>query len=246
MSAGPRVRCGHRCPHCGRRSLPCDSLGRRRRGALDLGGPACRAGAEVMRVRCPEHGVVAEAVPWARHHTMFCRAFGDQVARLAPRMRGGAPDGPARVDWHTVFCQVVLSKWDCGGMSWTKAGPGEGHMHSQERRRLATGILAEFDHSYAGTIAEFGYPTRSAPQARGGTGTRGPARRQQASLPRTPKSHRNLSTDRTGIGHRLPDSGATSVTSRRCPRMVGPRPVVILNITHQSVHDSTHHRCVVP
>ena len=69
----------------------------RRRGALDLGGPACRAGAEVMRVRCPEHGVVAEAVPWAYHHTMFCRASGDQVARLAPRMRGGAPDGPVCV-----------------------------------------------------------------------------------------------------------------------------------------------------
>ena len=66
-------------------------------GALDLGGPARRAGAEVMRVRCPEHGVVAEAVPWARHHTMFCRASGDQVARLAPRMRGGAPDGPVCV-----------------------------------------------------------------------------------------------------------------------------------------------------
>ena len=86
VSAGPRVRCGHGCPHCGRRSPPCDSLGRRRRGALDLGGPARRAGAEVMRVRCPEHGVVAEAVPWARHHTMFCRASGDQVAQLAPNV----------------------------------------------------------------------------------------------------------------------------------------------------------------
>ena len=38
-------------------------------------------------------------------------------------------------------------------------------MHGQERRRLATGTLTEFDHSYAGTIAELGYPTRSAPRA---------------------------------------------------------------------------------
>ena len=97
VSAGPRVRCGHRCPHCGRRSPPCDSLGRRRRGDLDLGGSTCRAGAEVTGVRCPEHGVVAEAVPWARHHAMFCRASGDQVAQLAPRMRGSAPDGPVCV-----------------------------------------------------------------------------------------------------------------------------------------------------
>lgn len=37
-------------------------------------------------------------------------------------------------------------------------------MHGQERRRLATGTLTEFDHSYAGTIAELGYPARSAPR----------------------------------------------------------------------------------
>lgn len=88
MSAGPRVRCGHhRCPHCGRQALAALRLARQEEaGALDLDGPACRAGAEVMRVRCPEHGVVAEAVPWARHHTMFCCASGDQVARLAPNV----------------------------------------------------------------------------------------------------------------------------------------------------------------
>ena len=55
-----------------------------------------------MGVRYPEHGVVAEAVPWAYHHAMFCRASGDQVARLAPCMCGGMPDGPVRVDRHTV------------------------------------------------------------------------------------------------------------------------------------------------
>lgn len=38
-------------------------------------------------------------------------------------------------------------------------------MHGQERRRLATGTLVKFDHSYADTIAELGYPTRSAPRA---------------------------------------------------------------------------------
>ena len=38
-------------------------------------------------------------------------------------------------------------------------------MYSQERRRLATGTLVKFDHSYADTIAELGYPTRSALRA---------------------------------------------------------------------------------
>ena len=38
-------------------------------------------------------------------------------------------------------------------------------MYSQERRRLAIETLVKFDHSYADTIAELGYPTRSALRA---------------------------------------------------------------------------------
>ena len=38
-------------------------------------------------------------------------------------------------------------------------------MRGRERGGLATGTLAEFDHGYAGTIAELGHPTRSAPRA---------------------------------------------------------------------------------
>ena len=38
-------------------------------------------------------------------------------------------------------------------------------MHGQERRRLAIETLVKFDHSYADTIAELGYPTRSALRA---------------------------------------------------------------------------------
>ena len=38
-------------------------------------------------------------------------------------------------------------------------------MHGQERRGLATGTFIKFDHSYADTIAELGYPTRSALRA---------------------------------------------------------------------------------
>lgn len=38
-------------------------------------------------------------------------------------------------------------------------------MYSQERRRLAIETFIKFDHSYADTIAELGYPTRSALRA---------------------------------------------------------------------------------
>ena len=63
---------------------------------------------------------------------------------------------------------------DCGGNLGPRRDREEDHVHGRGRGRLATGTLAEFDHSYAGAIAELGYPTRSAPR-RGGTGTRGPA-----------------------------------------------------------------------
>ena len=66
---------------------------------------------------------------------------------------------------------------------------------------------------------------------------RGPARATRLpprGAPRPPRcvlsscfeqiSHRNLSMNRTGIGQAMPDSGVASVTSRRCPRMVGLRP----------------------
>ena len=185
-------------------------------------------------------------------------------------------------------------------------------MHGRGKGRLATGTLAEFDHSYADTIAELGYPTRSAPRAwrdghegtgevpagrfatnprhaagtgrraaghypghgRGPAGTtgalgypksrerpseragelapgrrrhRGPRPGREATPPEGKVrvvagpgardgsacvlsscfeqiSHRNLSMNRTGIGQAMPDSGVASVTSRRCPRMVGLRP----------------------
>ena len=38
-------------------------------------------------------------------------------------------------------------------------------MYSQERRRLAIETFIKFDHSYADTIAELRYPTRSALRA---------------------------------------------------------------------------------
>ena len=78
----------------------------------------------------------------------------------------------------------INHKWDCGGNLGPRRDREEDHMYSQERRRLAIETFIKFDHSYADTIAELGYPTRSALR-RGGTGTRGPARCPQAGLPRT-------------------------------------------------------------
>lgn len=63
------------------------------------------------RVRCTEHGVRVEAVPWARHGSRFARDFEDQVACLAVRCTASAVCERARIEWHTVggICARVFA-----------------------------------------------------------------------------------------------------------------------------------------
>lgn len=92
-----------RCGRCGRRCRGYDrGAGRRRWRALDLG--SCRAvlEADAPRVRCPEHGVVVAAVPWARHGAGHTRAFDDQVAWLAVACSKTAVTELMRIAWRTV------------------------------------------------------------------------------------------------------------------------------------------------
>ena len=44
--------------------------------------------------------------------------------------------------------------------SWTKTGQEGSRMYSTEQRRAAIETFIKFDHSYADTIAELGYPSR--------------------------------------------------------------------------------------
>lgn len=50
---------------------------------LDLGTIRVFLEAEMVRVCCPVHGVVATTVPWARHGSWFTRDFEDTVGWLA-------------------------------------------------------------------------------------------------------------------------------------------------------------------
>jgi transposase len=80
-----------RCGICGRRAPGFDlGEGRRRWRALDLDTTIAHLEADAPRVRCPEHGVVVGAVPWARHGSRFTRAFEQQVAWLAVNTSGSA------------------------------------------------------------------------------------------------------------------------------------------------------------
>ena len=89
VSAGPHRRGQPGCPICGRRR-ECHDLGpTRRRGAMGLAGPERLPGYGPARAACPEHGVRAGRVPWARHGPGHARDLGDWVACLAAVLEPG-------------------------------------------------------------------------------------------------------------------------------------------------------------
>ena len=108
VSVRPYKREQRRCPVCGR---ACDFYDMANRGAprlwraMDLARSACYLEYAPCRVRCPEHGVRTEAVPWARHGARFTRDFEDvsvnlfftSFAKQARRSRKGGFTGCANV-----------------------------------------------------------------------------------------------------------------------------------------------------
>ena len=52
---------------------------------------------------------------------------------------------------------VMGLRWE----SWTKLGQEEHRMFSEEQRRVAIETFIKYDHSYADTVAELGYPNRA-------------------------------------------------------------------------------------
>ena len=101
-----------RCPVCGRRCDCHDHEPARRWRAMDLARSRCYLEYGPARVRCPEHGVLVERVPWARHRSRFTRDFEDWVACLAVRCCMSAVSRIARVEWHSVggICRRVYDE----------------------------------------------------------------------------------------------------------------------------------------
>ncbi len=96
---------GHRlrCPECGKRCRFYDAgEGRRRWRALDLGVLRCFLEADAPRVRCPRHGVLTAAVPWARPGARFTVAFEEHAAWLCAQMPWSKAARLLRVTWRTL------------------------------------------------------------------------------------------------------------------------------------------------
>jgi transposase len=69
---------------------------------LDLGRWRLEVHARLRRLRCPEHGVHVERVPFARDGARFTRDFEDLVAWLATKTDKTATCRLTRIDWQTI------------------------------------------------------------------------------------------------------------------------------------------------
>ena len=69
---------------------------------LDLGVWRLEVHARLRRLRCPEHGVLVEGVPFARDSARFTRDFDDLVAWLATTTDKTATCRLTRIDWKTI------------------------------------------------------------------------------------------------------------------------------------------------
>ena len=105
------------CPHCDYHTRwrydtrPVASVWR----GLDFGGWLVYPRAGLRRLDCPTHGVVTEAVPFARHRSGFTRDLEDVAAFLATRTDKTTIARFLRLDWDTIgrICdRVALDELD--------------------------------------------------------------------------------------------------------------------------------------
>ena len=92
----------HACPHCSFKTRAYYDAHVRSWRHVSLGRWRVTLRAELVRVQCPRHGVVTEAVPWAEHESRFTRDFEDLVAWHTREMNKTAVVRLMRIAWSTV------------------------------------------------------------------------------------------------------------------------------------------------
>ena len=92
------------CASCGQTGRRLEIHDRRikRWRHLDLGASRCIIECQLRLLRCPDCGVRAEPVPWARPGAQHTRDFDDVVAWLAQQMAKTPIAGLLRIGWDTV------------------------------------------------------------------------------------------------------------------------------------------------
>lgn len=103
----PKAALQSRCGRCQRRCPGYDAGRERRWRAMDFGRTVVEVSAALPRVRCPQHGVVMAAVPWARHGARHTRGFETTAAWCAVEMSGSATARLLRCSWRTVGAMVI-------------------------------------------------------------------------------------------------------------------------------------------
>jgi transposase len=74
---------------------------------LDAGRVRVFLEARPVRVSCPDHGVVAAAVPWARHEARHTLGFEQLAAWCAAQMSASAATALLRCAWRTIGVMVA-------------------------------------------------------------------------------------------------------------------------------------------
>jgi transposase len=91
----------NRCPECGERGRPVEHDVKRWR-TLDVHGKRTFLEADLPRIRCPQHGKITAAVPWARHDDRFSRPFEEFAAWKAAHMPWTRAVAELRITWEAL------------------------------------------------------------------------------------------------------------------------------------------------
>ena len=105
ISARPYKRDQCRCGICGRKAPGYDcGSGLRRWRAMDIGNSVrVYVESKAVRVKCPEHGVVVQQFPWARHKSRFTKNFEETAVWMSLHMSRKSVSEYLRVSWDTGY-----------------------------------------------------------------------------------------------------------------------------------------------
>ena len=75
-----------------------------------------------QRIKCPEHGVLTEYIPWADGNSRFTEDFNNEIAWMVCRMAKSAIALYAGINWRTVFCKSLLQNGNMYNVEVTAVG----------------------------------------------------------------------------------------------------------------------------